>query len=58
MEDASNMTKHIVVTGDSKQMDLVPDESVHLQVYPEVRQSFIDTTLIDAMQKIGSLVSA
>ncbi len=32
MEVASNMTKHIVITGNSKQMDLVPDESVHLVV--------------------------
>lgn len=32
MEDASNMTKHIVITGDSKRMDPVPDESVHLIV--------------------------
>lgn len=32
MEDESNMTKHIVITGDSKRMDLVPDKSVHLVV--------------------------
>ncbi len=32
MEVVSNMTKHIVITGNSKQMDLVPDESVHLVV--------------------------
>lgn len=32
MEGASNMTKHTVITGDSKRMDLVPDESVHLVV--------------------------
>jgi len=32
VEVASNMTKHIVIIGNSKQMDLVPDESVHLVV--------------------------
>ena len=32
MEDASEMTRHIVVTGDSRRMDQVPDESVHLVV--------------------------
>ncbi len=32
MEVASNMTNHIVITGDSKRMELMPDESVHLVV--------------------------
>jgi DNA modification methylase len=32
MEDASDMTHHLVVTGDSRQMDQVSDESVHLVV--------------------------
>ena len=32
MEGASKMTRHLVVTGDSRQMDRVPDNSVHLVV--------------------------